>query len=70
MHFETQVERILMQLGRFFGAIVVLLAVVSAAEAHDFPTNTLATGLVRITPSRIDLLIRVPLDVLHAIPFR
>ena len=69
MHFETQVERILMQLRRFFGALVVLLAVASAAGAHDFPTNTLATGLVRITPSRIDLLIRVPLDVLHAIPF-
>ena len=67
--FETRVERILMQLRRFVSALAVLLAVVSAARAHDFPINTLATGFVRITPSRIDLLIRVPLDVLHAFPF-
>ncbi len=39
------------------------------ASAHDLPLDRFMNGFVRITPHQADLVIRVPLDLLRAVPF-
>lgn len=39
------------------------------ALAHDFPLHTVMNSFVRIESDRADLIIRVPLDMVHSVPF-
>ena len=40
-----------------------------SATAHDLPLDRFMNGFVRIEPHQADLVIRVPLDLLRAVPF-
>jgi hypothetical protein len=51
-------------------AAALLCTIVSwPARAHDLPLDRFINGFVRIGPHQADLVIRVPLDLLRAIPF-
>lgn len=52
-------------------ALAWLLWALSAgpAGAHDLPLDRFLNGFVRIAPHQADLVVRVPLDLLRAIPF-
>jgi hypothetical protein len=39
------------------------------ASAHDFPLNTVMTSFVKIEANQAHLVIRVPLDMVHSVPF-
>ena len=39
------------------------------AVAHDVPLNTAVNAFVKMEPHQADLVIRVPLDLLHSIQF-
>jgi HupE / UreJ protein len=39
------------------------------ANAHDLPLDRMMNGFVKIEPRQADLVIRVPLDLLRAVPF-
>jgi len=50
---------------------IVVLAVLRppAAAGHDLPINRTMNAFVRVEPSRLDLVVRVPLDLLRSVPF-
>jgi HupE / UreJ protein len=55
-----------------FAAVWLLFAaltVTGSAKAHDLPLDRFMNGFVRIEPREADLVIRVPLDLLRAVPF-
>ncbi len=60
-------------LGRWLGlaAAWALAAALGSlpAGAHDLPLDRFMNGFVRIEPHQADLVIRVPLDLLRAVPF-
>lgn len=37
--------------------------------AHDFPLHTVMNSFVKIGPNQADLVIRIPLDMVHSVPF-
>ena len=37
--------------------------------AHDFPLHTVMNSFVKIEPNQADLVIRIPLDMVHSVPF-
>src|SRR6266481_822310 len=39
------------------------------AHAHDLPLDRIMNGFVKIEPHQADLVLRVPLDLLRAVPF-
>jgi len=39
------------------------------ALAHDFPLHTVMNSFVKIGPNQADLVIRIPLDMMHSVPF-
>src|SRR5438874_13407218 len=39
------------------------------AQAHDLPLDRTMNGFVKIEPHQADLVLRVPLDLLRAVPF-
>jgi hypothetical protein len=39
------------------------------ANAHDLPLDRMMNAFVKIEPHQVDLVIRVPLDLLRAVPF-
>jgi hypothetical protein len=39
------------------------------ARAHDLPLDRMMNAFVKIGPGQADLVIRVPLDLLRAVPF-
>jgi hypothetical protein len=43
--------------------------VCSSAAAHDLPMNSIMNGFVKVQPRQIDLVVRVPLDLLRGVPF-
>jgi hypothetical protein len=60
-------------LSRWAGLIAAWLLSVAfgavPASAHDLPLDRFMNGFVKIGPHQADLVIRVPLDLLRAIPF-
>jgi len=52
-------------------AIAALLAVFSArpASADAIPTNTIMNAFVKVEPKQIDLVVRIPVDLLRGMPF-
>jgi hypothetical protein len=54
-----------------FKAILFLFIILgpSVVTAHDLPLNTVMSSFVKIEPHQAELVIRVPLDLLHSIPF-
>jgi HupE / UreJ protein len=54
----------------FAGAWLLSAALgLAAASAHDLPLDRFMNGFVRITPHQADMVVRVPLDLLRAVPF-
>ncbi len=51
-------------------ALSATLASAAVASAHDLPLDRFLNGFVKIEPHRAHLVIRVPLDLLRAVPFR
>ncbi|HWE22366.1 MAG TPA: HupE/UreJ family protein, partial [Myxococcales bacterium] len=49
-------------------AFAVALASSSAA-AHDLPANTMMNAFVKVEPRQVHLVVRIPLDLLRAVPF-
>jgi hypothetical protein len=50
-------------------AVLLLLAIASPAAAHELPVNSIMNGFVKVKPTQIDLVVRVPLDLLRGVPF-
>jgi HupE / UreJ protein len=44
-------------------------AVWSPAAAHELPVNSIMNGFVKVEPKQLDLVVRVPLDLLRGVPF-
>jgi hypothetical protein len=47
----------------------MLVCTSSTVAAHDLPMNSIMNGFVKVEPRQIDLVVRVPLDLLRGIPF-
>jgi len=55
---------------RFMAVLPLMLAVVcSSVAAHDLPMNSIMNAFVKVEPRQIDLVVRVPLDLLRGVPF-
>lgn len=57
---------------RLFSIVALLLMsafVCSSVVAHDLPMNSIMNGFVKLEPQRIDLVVRIPLDLLRGVPF-
>jgi len=55
---------------RAVAALFALLGMVCwSAAAHDLPMNSIMNGFVKVQPHQIDLVVRVPLDLLRGVPF-
>lgn len=55
---------------RFMAALLLMLAVVcSSVAAHDLPMNSIMNAFVKVEPRQIDLVVRVPQDLLRGVPF-
>ncbi len=54
-----------------FGAALLLVLALRPPDvvAHDLPLNTVMNAFVKVEPHQAHLVIRVPLDLLHAVPF-
>jgi hypothetical protein len=46
-----------------------LALVWSSVAAHDLPMNSIMNAFVKVEPRQIDLVVRVPLDLLRGVPF-
>src|ERR1700675_1139414 len=46
-----------------------LVLVCSSVAAHDLPMNSIMNGFVKVEPKQMDLVVRVPLDLLRGVPF-
>ncbi len=56
--------------GYLTGSIVLTIALCAIPMmAHDFPLNTVANSYVKIEPQAAHLVVRVPMDLLHAVHF-
>jgi hypothetical protein len=54
----------------FWGTLGFALEVASSlATAHDLPVNRMMNAFVKIEPTRAQLVVRVPLDLMRGIPF-
>jgi len=53
-----------------FAACLFLVLVLSSSllAAHDLPTNTIMNAFVKIEPKQAHLVVRIPLDLLRALP--
>src|SRR5438105_10982559 len=47
----------------------MLALVCSSVTAHDLPMNSIMNAFVKLEPKQIDLVVRVPLDLLRGVPF-
>jgi hypothetical protein len=56
---------------RILAAVFALCFVFASpmALAHDFPLHTVMNSFVKIGPNQADLVIRIPLDMMHSVPF-
>jgi HupE / UreJ protein len=43
--------------------------VCSSVAAHDLPMNSIMNAFVKVEPKQVDLVVRVPLDLLRGVPF-
>jgi hypothetical protein len=51
-------------------ALLLMSAFVGApAVAHDLPMNSIMNAFVKEEPQQIDLVVRIPLDLLRGVPF-
>jgi HupE / UreJ protein len=51
-------------------ALFLTLALVcSSVAAHDLPMNSIMNAFVKVEPRQMDLVVRVPLDLLRGVPF-
>jgi HupE / UreJ protein len=67
-----QAKRGFMRRKRLFSIVALLLMsafVCSPVVAHDLPMNSIMNGFVKLEPQRIDLVVRIPLDLLRGVPF-
>jgi HupE / UreJ protein len=48
---------------------LTLVLLCSAVVAHDLPMNSIMNAFVRVEPKQMDLVVRVPLDLLRGVPF-
>jgi HupE / UreJ protein len=48
---------------------LMLLLVGSSVAAHDLPMNSIMNAFVKVEPKQVDLVVRVPLDLLRGVPF-
>jgi HupE / UreJ protein len=54
----------------FVAAVLLTLALACLpAAAHDLPMNSIMNAFVKVEPRQIDLVVRVPLDLLRGVPF-
>src|SRR5947208_2531019 len=53
------------------GAALLLMSafVCWSVAAHDLPMNSIMNAFVKVEPKQIDLVVRVPLDLLRGVPF-
>ena len=55
---------------RLVAAVFMLLTVAcSSAHAHDLPMNSIMNAFLKVESQRVDLVVRVPLDLLRGVPF-
>jgi hypothetical protein len=54
---------------RAVATLFALLAMVCQSAAHDLPMNSIMNGFVKVQPHQVDLVVRVPLDLLRGVPF-
>jgi hypothetical protein len=55
---------------RSVSVLLLTLAVVcSPVLAHDLPMNSIMNAFVKVEPKQVDLVVRVPLDLLRGVPF-
>lgn len=50
-------------------SLLVSAFVCSPVAAHDLPINSIMNAFVKVEPRQIDLVVRIPLDLLRGIPF-
>lgn len=50
-------------------ALLMLVIVCGYATAHDLPMNSIMNAFVKVEPKQVDLVVRVPLDLLRGVPF-
>ena len=50
-------------------AVLVVFTVVCSARAHDLPMNAIMNAFVKVDSDHVDLVVRVPLDLLRGVPF-
>ena len=48
---------------------LTLVLVCSSVAAHDLPMNSIMNAFVKVEPRQMDLVVRVPLDLLRGVPF-
>src|SRR5437660_4685721 len=61
-----------MRTNRFVSSAALLLMsafVCWSVAAHDLPMNSIMNAFVKVEPKQIDLVVRVPLDLLRGVPF-
>ena len=56
-------------LQRVVAALIVTLALIGTAYAHQLPMNSIMNAFVKVESDRIDLVVRVPVDLLRGVPF-
>jgi hypothetical protein len=69
---SLQAKRALMRKNRLLSIAALLLMsafVCSSVVAHDLPMNSIMNAFVKVEPRQIDLVVRVPLDLLRGVPF-
>ena len=67
-----QAKRALMRKNRLLSIAALLLMsafVCSSVVAHDLPMNSIMNAFVKEEPKRIELVVRIPLDLLRGVPF-
>jgi hypothetical protein len=67
----SSAEKTMMRRSIGFAAVWLLCALLTptAASAHDLPLDRMMNAFVKVGPHQADLVIRVPLDLLRAVPF-
>ena len=48
---------------------IALLLACAPVAGHDLPMNAIMNAFVKVEPAKIDLVVRIPLDLLRGVPF-
>lgn len=56
-------------LQRAIATLIVAFAMAGAAYAHQLPMNSIMNAFVKVESGHLDLVVRVPLDLLRGVPF-